>query len=332
MMRLLKILFSLIISTLCVQVLARVPDQLDVISRRYKVEWNDDYDKRVEGQLVMQDRVFKNKVEFDFEYFQGVTSWRRQLVLVIPSIRGVSPLEYFIKNYLVKRGFSVLIPHAPPLDFSIDETTIRQIENFSKYSLEGTHEIIDEISKYEDFDTQTIGLVGASLGGIRSSILYGSSDRFKSIFVSVAGADFPSLYATTQNSRLEDIREGHMSYLGISSPRDYQSYLKSHLRLDPSSIVNNSRLENIALVIADDDEIVPSYNQWKLWTAVKEKGVHPRTYVIDSGHAAGVVYLIRLRYTMFKWLARHLPLQAGVMRPPGTSDDDVDEDDFLTEI
>lgn len=267
------------------------------------ISYNDAGEKHLEGHLELFETKTGETIEFQFDYYAPTPDLEAtdKLVVITPTIEGATPLEYLLKDYLQNRGFHVLIPRALPLVFTYDSTTVAQFERASVRARVGTTRIINFLGKTEHFDGKSIGLLGASLGGIRSSILFGLDSRFKAMFVAVAGADFPSIYANSQNSILRPIRAGHMRYLGMYDEAKYENYLRGKLELDPYMVVRSKYLQNVAMVIAEDDKIVPTYNQWQLWSAIKAQGIHPKTFISDSGHIQGALHLLRYRADIVEW-------------------------------
>lgn len=280
--------------------------QYQPVGQEHEISYNQSGRKKVHGVLKLYEAATEKTVSFEYKFFAPAHESRGKLIVITPNIEGATPLEFLLKDYLVKRGFSVLIPYALPLDFTFDATTAQQFERASERAFAGTTALIDLLSQTEDFDTSSIGLMGASLGGIRSSILFGLDTRFRAMFVAVAGADFPSLYANSQNSHIRPLREAHMRSLGMTRTSSYENYLRARLTLDPSVVVQSPYLSNVAMVIAEDDKIVPTYNQWQLWRLIKASGVHPKTYISETGHVQGALHLLRYRQIIHNWFVKKL--------------------------
>jgi hypothetical protein len=269
-------------------------------------EQNQTSDKHIEGILKVSEKSTGEEIDFKYDFYTPKEDAKDKLIVITPTIEGATPLEILLKDYLISNGFSVLIPHALPMTFTYDESTTEQFERASVRALVGTTLIVELLSQKENFDSNSIGLLGASLGGIRSSILFGLDHRFKAMFVAVAGADFPSVYANTDHSFLRDIRKDHMTQLGLTNPTTYENYLRERLTLDPSFVVQSPYLENVAMIISDSDKVVPSYNQWFFWSLIKDSGVHPKTFITQGGHVQGALYLLRYRKNIKEWFNEKL--------------------------
>lgn len=248
----------------------------------------------------------KNLGELDFHYmfYRASEEVRHKLIVLTPNIGGVTILERRMAHYLAKHGYHVLVPMTEVRLDRIGAQSFRTIENIQASNLLLTNKLIDYTAQEFRFDRNSIGLVGASLGGIRSSMLMSSDPRFTAMFISVAGADLPSIYAYSDQEIIVDIRRRHMQYLGLG-PNDediYENLLRSRLKLDPLMIKKSPHLENIAMIIADEDTTVPAVNQWELWKTIKRAGHQPKTYVKDCGHIWGALWIVRYEKDVLEWM------------------------------
>ena len=190
---------------------------------------------------------------------------------------------------------------------NMNESTFKEMDNIQYYSMALTEKLIDKLhNEGEEFDRESIGLVGASLGGIRSTMLMGIDERYRAMFISVAGSDLPSIYAQSQHETVMDIRYRHMKYLQINDEAEYEEMLREHITLDPSIISNSPHLDNVAMIIANDDRVVPAVNQWKLWEQLKDLGFRPKTYEKNCRHIMGALWIIRYEKRVVRWMEQKL--------------------------
>ncbi|MEC7277400.1 MAG: prolyl oligopeptidase family serine peptidase [Bdellovibrionota bacterium] len=229
-----------------------------------------------------------------------------RLVIITPNIRGVTVLERRLAHYLSKRGFHVVVPILENKLMNRDNFTYEAIDNSQRDFLYVTRSLVDHYQKKMSFDEKRIGLAGVSLGGIRSSLLLGSDDIFRAMYISVAGAELPEIYANSQHEFVRELRNRHMKNLEIDSVKEYEALLEENLSLDVDRVINSPYLDNVAMIIADDDKIVPSVNQWKLWETLKEAGHQPKTIIKDCEHIMGALYLLRYQRNVYLWLKEKL--------------------------
>jgi dienelactone hydrolase len=260
-----------------------------------------------EGLITLNEYPSYEDLTFYFLFYKPKSNDLKPLIVLTPNINGVTILERRLAHHLCKNGYPVLVPLDRYEKFTFDKETVLKIERKERRALASTLLTIRSLKrKLPYLNTQKMGLVGASLGGIRSSMLYGFDDRFQAIFIAVAGGDLPSLYRETKLEQLVDFRCSHMRALGFTDTQEYEQHLRDYLFLDPNQVVKNPRLGNVAMVIADRDTTVPAINQWILWKKIKAKGIHPKTFILDKSHVRGAVELIVKKKFMLNWFARKL--------------------------
>ncbi len=266
-------------------------------------------DKNVyEGQGVLsyQNENLKSIVNFEFKFHKAIENVKNKLIVVTPNILGETVLERGMARFLQSKGYHVLIPMTEVRLDIVDEKSFQKIEDINRSSLKLTNLLIDYVHGFFEFDRNNIGLVGASLGGIRSSMLFGTDDRFKAMFIAVAGSDMPAIYAYSEHKIIVDIRERHMEFLGLKTQKAYETILRNKIQLDASIVVNSKYLENVAMIIANEDTSVPTINQWKLWSKIYQTGHEPMLYTFQMGHRAAAVQIYRLRNDVLEWMDERL--------------------------
>ena len=285
-----------------------IPESQLIENDMYLEEDDNDYYKYAgTGKIKLQEEQDQaSAFKFSYLYYEPKNDIKNRLIVVTPNIRGLTIVEKRMAHKLSKRGYHVLIPMTEILFDTIDENTFLAMENLHYYCLSLTVKLIDHFHTRDDFDRERIGLVGASLGGIRSSMLMGADNRFRAMFISVAGSDLPTIYSQSQHEKLIDIRRRHMNFLGLDKEEDYEKALRENLTLDPNILNQSPYLDNIAMIIANDDKIVPAVNQWELWKSIKESGYRPKTYEKDCTHVVGALWLIRYENRVVDWMNERL--------------------------
>lgn len=255
-----------------------------------------------QGNLTLLEKESEEELRYQFLFYYPKDLTHSNLIVLTPNIEGVTILETEMAKYLVNKGFPVVVPIERAQNIVFDQGTAFRMERHIRRAMAGTFHIIEALkSRFPLINTQSMGVAGSSLGGIRSSILYGLDERFKAAFISVAGADIPLLYEVTQLESLVSFRDKHMEYLGLRDVSDYSAYLRKFLFLEPNIIINNPHLENVAMIISDNDEVVPTVNQWRLFSRIKEQGVHPKTYITKRGHLLAALELLFRRNRVLEW-------------------------------
>ncbi|MCR9203726.1 MAG: prolyl oligopeptidase family serine peptidase [Halobacteriovoraceae bacterium] len=260
-----------------------------------------------EGRMTLNESEGNHLVKYKFRFYLPKNLKKTNLIVLTPNIEGLTVLERRLAHRLANEGYPVLVPFDRGEKLTFDQETAQKMERIVRRAMAGTFHLIEKIeSSFPEINTEEMGLIGASLGGIRSSILFGLDPRFKAAFLSVAGGDIPLLYGITQLEVLADFREKHMSALGFETAEQYTEYLRSALFLDPLIITQSPNLKGVALIIAEKDDVVPTVNQWRLFSEIKKAGVHPKTFPMNVSHVRGALELIIKEKTLLNWLEKHL--------------------------
>lgn len=259
-----------------------------------------------EGVLRYQNESLESVVNFQFKFHKATQGVKNKLIVITPNILGETVLERAMAQFLQENGYHVLVPMTEVRLDIVDENSFQRIEDINRSSLKLTNLLIDYVNGYFNFDRDNIGLVGVSLGGIRSSMLLGSDDRFKAMFIAVAGSDMPSIYAYSEHSIIIDIRERHMEFLGLKTQKEYEDILRENVHLDSSIVANSKYLNNVAMIIANKDTSVPTINQWKLWSEIYQTGNEPKLYTFYMGHRPAAIQIYRLRDDVLAWMDERL--------------------------
>ena len=284
-----------------------IPESQFIENDMYLEEDDNDYYKYAgTGKIKLVEQNQASAFDFSYLYYEPKNDVKNRLIVVTPNIKGLTLVEKRMAHKLSKRGYHVIVPMTKILFNTIDQNTFHAMENLHFYCLSLTVKLIDHFQARDHFARERIGLVGASLGGIRSAMLMGSDDRFRAMFISVAGSDLPRIYSQSQHETLINIRRRHMNFLGINEESDYEQALRENLSLDPSILDQSPYLDNIAMIIANDDKIVPAVNQWKLWNSLTKAGYRPKTYEKDCSHVVGALWLIRYENRVVDWMNERL--------------------------
>lgn len=258
------------------------------------------------GVLSYQNEKLESVINFQFKFHKASQNVKNKLIVLTPNILGETVLERVMAQFLQENGYHVLVPMTQVRLDVVDENSFQRIEDINRSSLKLTNLLIDYVNEFFHFDRENIGLVGVSLGGIRSSMLLGSDNRFKAMFIAVAGSDMPSIYAYSEHSIIIDIRERHMEFLGLKTQKEYEEILRQNVHLDSSIVANSKNLENVAMIIANKDTSVPTINQWKLWSEIYQTGHEPKLYTFQMGHRPAAIQIYRLRDDVLAWMDQRL--------------------------
>jgi len=135
---------------------------------------------------------------------------------------------------------------------------------------------VDYLETKLEIDSERIGYVGGSMGGILGAIFIGVEPRVKAAALLVAGGNMSLMIRESQHSAIPAIRE-YLSEHGISYG-DLQELLNP---VDPINFIANFSPRPVVFHLGKYDRVVPAEAGEQLYEAAGEP---KQVYWYDSGH------------------------------------------------
>lgn len=208
--------------------------------------------------------------------------------LIIPPTGGMNFTDRHLARQLCKAGIQVLI-----LNYSQNPAVTTDLGVHDRYSQEALNYIDLALGTHP----QPTALIGASLGGLYSALAFGNrkSTQLKNLswlerlVVTVTGGPLHQILAESQLEGVISQRELRKAHYQLTSDSSYNSFLKSHITLDPLAASSPLDRDRILFFGSTEDTIVPAHLQKQLWQKMGE----PESLWLDSSHAwmIGRVYL-----------------------------------------
>ena len=224
-------------------------------------------------------------ITHNFLYYETkkAQSKKAPLVVIYPGIGGTTYFEKYLANYYTLRGISVVISHY------IDEVKMYNINNIRGEmvtNLSVGFSLVDFMTTLPTIDSDKISIIGVSYGGIRGVYHTALDKRIKSATLMVAGAPFEEILANSDLETVSKIRSQQMSNAGIESHEEYVQTLKDQI-IPITDFICQRETSEFFLIISDDDEWVPTNNQWELWEMLG----NPDFEKSDLGHIGTPLWL-----------------------------------------
>lgn len=222
------------------------------------------------------------------KYWQprGGGAGRRPAALVLHWLGGSFDLLEVICGKLAEEGIAALMmymPHYGPrrardaggrrrlMTRDMDET----LANVRQAVLDARR-ARDWLASRPEVEPSRVGIVGISLGAILGSLAAGVDDRFgRSVFL-LGGGDLPAIILNGSRETAEQKRV--LEQAGYTAER-----LRALWReIEPCAFAGRIRPEEVLLINAESDEVVPRECALKLWEAMGR----PQMRWIKGGHYA----------------------------------------------
>jgi len=186
-----------------------------------------------------QYEVFKIKTEVNSTPYVGIvykplTTKIKSLLIISPTINGVTAIEESNGQYFSKRGYLVIIVDQFSTELNKPNPDMEKFNaDYFKPALSAISLINLITQKLNLPETLPVFALGASQGGIFTLIITAHVARIKASWFAVAGGDLPFIYAHSEVRQIEKFRRNHMNILGINNRYKYEDYLRAYLKNDP---------------------------------------------------------------------------------------------------
>lgn len=159
----------------------------------------------------------------------------KAMLIISPSIDGVTVLEISNANYFSKQGYVVIVPELFKTELvspTPDAEKLNSDYYKSVFSSIGFINYTDQ--KLNLSPDLPIFALGSSQGGIFTILLAAYIPRIKAAWFAVAGGNLPYIYAHSEVKQIVKFRNTHMKNLGINNKFEYEDYLRIYLKNDPA--------------------------------------------------------------------------------------------------
>lgn len=226
-----------------------------------------------------------NSVKYFAQVYQPTETPIKFMLLISPTINGITSIEEANAQYFAKRGYVVIVPEPYPTELSNPNPNIEKLNaDYFQPALSAISLINNVDQKLNLPPTTPIFALGASQGALSTIIVTSTIPRIKAAWFAVGGGNLPYIYAHSEVDQIEKFRANHMKILGINNTYQYEEYLRIYLKNDPVVSCKDITVP-FHQVIATRDNSVPTVTQELL---VDECPPHSVTRK-NTNHAGGTV-------------------------------------------
>lgn len=209
----------------------------------------------------------------------------KALLLISPTIKGVTSIEESNAQYFSKRGYLVIMTHQFKTELNSPNPDAEKLNaDYYKPVLAAISLINAVDQKFNLPETLPVFTLGASQGGIFTVIITAHVPRVKGAWFAVGGGDLAHIYAYSEVEELIKFRQNHMRILGMTKMKDYENYLRMYLKNDPTISCKEITVP-FHQTIALRDVSVPTSRQELLVDECPPHSVSRK----NMNHAAGTV-------------------------------------------
>lgn len=216
----------------------------------------------------------KNRYARVFYFVQKKRRENSPCLIVLPPTGGGMDIPKRFAEYFAEQGFTTLAFYRRERFFN-PEKTLEYNEHLFRQSVIDVRRAIDFLYTQPEVDTNKLGIMGASLGGIISSLATAADSRIKATAMLISGGNLPKILDRSNYSRIARFRDGLIRQYNISrseiseftepylKPIDPITYAK---RIDPSKMLMiNGYLDTIIpLSAARDTWVAFGKPEWRI--------------------------------------------------------------------
>jgi dienelactone hydrolase len=218
---------------------------------------------------------------------------RHPLIIVVPTIEGVTPLEERIVSTLCEAGMASIIADVNDRNEPKDYPSWGHEDRVFRGAILKLRTLLDFAESDGRFDRDRLGIVGLSLGGITAALLAGvEPERLRATVVAVGAGNIPHVMSLSDNSHIVDLKRNRMRAAGLSTLEAYENQLRTSIAFDPIYFASRADRNRVLMVMAERDAKVPTVDQKQLFEAFGR----PRSIKFPGGH---VPTLVSLAYFQF---------------------------------
>ena len=218
------------------------------------------------------------------EFYVQKKAGKFPTVLVLPISGGIDFSVRGFAKLFASNGFNCAIVYNRHVDLD-DTETAEEVENYFKQTVLDNRQILDYLVEREEVDSDRLGCLGLSLGGIRASMIAGVDERLKCTVMGLAGGSIADINMLSDKKEIRQYKE-ELIGMGISSEIIYAE-LSDKVITDPLRLAQYIDARNVLMLTAMFDRVVPR----KCCNQLRNAMGKPETVYLLSGHYSSFLYL-----------------------------------------
>lgn len=205
-------------------------------------------------------------------------------ILILPIAGGIDFSVRGFAKLFASNGFNCAVVHNRHADLDNTETA-EEVENYFRQNVLDNRQILDYLVEREQVDSNKLGCLGLSLGGIRASMVAGVDERLKCTVIGLAGGGIADITLLSEEKDIKNhIKE--LLEMGISK-ETIHAELSDKVITDPLRLAQYADARNVLMFTAMFDRVVPRKCCDRLWKTMGK----PEVIYLLSGHYCSFLYL-----------------------------------------
>lgn len=210
---------------------------------------------------------------------------RRPAVVVSPILGGRNDVSILAAQALARRGLhaAVVLRAESLLDGAQGE---ERLERVLRTAIVDRRRAIDWLTTLPGVDPARVGAVGASLGGIATTILAAVEPRVGASVLVLAGGDLASVITRSAEPRVRRYARERLAG-GVADAADLRRRIAAAVPSDPLALAPHVDARRALVIMARWDDVVPTDAQVRLHAALGR----PASLTLPAGHYSAAALL-----------------------------------------
>jgi len=218
------------------------------------------------------------------DYYMQKKPGKFPTALILPISGGVDFSVRGFAKHFASNGFNCAVVHNREFDIE-DTETAEEVENYFRQTVLDNRQILDYLVQREEVDSDKLGCLGLSLGGIRASMIAGVDERLKCTVIGLAGGSIADITLLSKEKDIKDYINEFVE-MGIN-PETIHAELSDKVITDPLRLARYADAREILMFTAMFDRVVPRKCCDQLWKSIGK----PEVVYLISGHYGSFLYL-----------------------------------------
>ena len=231
------------------------------------------------------------------------------VVFILPPLGGTSPLDANMAETFCKNRIAAVIIVTDLTGLSnptlVPVTDHDQTGRRVASAIKGGMLVMQD---YAEVDSDKVGVFGASLGGILSSIAYSVIPEISAATFIVNGGDVPYILAHSDQPKVIELKNARKKEQGLRTDDEYEAYLNEHMEIDPLHFAKLIPSDSVKQYLSKNDASVASSKQLEYHNAI---GKPSEVKFYDVGHAPTIIAVMslgKLRREIADWFNQRFTL------------------------
>lgn len=222
--------------------------------------------------------------DIKMDYYVQKSCGKFPTVLVLPIAGGVDFCIKSFAGHYASNGFNCAVVHNRKVDLD-DIETAEQAEDYLRQVVLDSRQVLDYLVEQDKVDSDRLGCLGLSLGGIKASIVSAVDERIRCAVVGLAGGSMADI---ALESKDKTVREYIARWVKMGvSPEALRIEMSDKIATDPVALAGYVDARNVLMYIAAFDWIVPR----KCGDNLRQAMGKPELVYLFSGHFSALLYL-----------------------------------------